>query len=403
MDASQKVVTLSHHRRIAAALFRHLIDNSAIPLIGSAIGSFLVTLAYLDSPLRKLVFAWIVLVYLTLTIRFWLLMRCRQRLKTHGYHHEASVRYALTFSLSGIAWGMSSLFLLKASPIAMVVTITATQAMVIGGALTLGAFLPAFFAFALPAILPMIIVLAASGGSKNFILAAYSAIFLALIIHVARNLNHSLRHSWRLTFEKEDLLKALTEAHDFQSILAKTDGLTGIANRRRFDEVLEAEINRLQRSAGPLSLLILDVDHFKAFNDTYGHIAGDECLKKIAEVLLKNINRASDLAARYGGEEFVGILPETDLTGASFLAEQVRSDVEALHILHSSSPTSDHVTISLGVVALNGSEVQSSAHAISLADQQLYRAKAEGRNRVAASNIAGMADQMQQMASAPAG
>ena len=393
MDISKEVATLNHERRIAAALFRHLINNSAIPFIGSAIGSLLVTLALMDSPLRHLVFVWIATVYITLAIRFWLLRRCRMRLATKGYDRDESIGYSLSLCLSGLVWGVGSLFILKASPIAMVVTITATQAMVIGGALTLGAFLPAFFAFALPAILPMIIALVVSGGSEKLILAAFSAIFLALISNVAISLNNSLRYSWQLTFDKEDLLKALTEAHDAQSVLAKTDGLTGIANRRRFDEVLETETNRLQRSGGPLSLLILDVDHFKAFNDTYGHIAGDECLKRIAEVLLKNINRVSDLAARYGGEEFVGILPETDHSGAILLAEQVRSDVESLKILHGSSSTASHVTVSLGVVTLNGAEIQSSANAIEFADQQLYRAKSEGRNRVSSLNIMETASQ----------
>jgi len=402
MDASKEDFTLSHDRRISAALFRHLVENSSIPLIGSAIGSLFVTLALIDSPIRHLVFAWTASIYITIAIRFWLLRRCRMRLETKGYEHDESIGYSLSLCLSGLAWGVGGLFILKASPIAMVVTITATQAMVLGGALTLGAFLPAFFAFALPAMLPMIIALVASGGSDKLILAAFSAIFLALISNVARNLNNSLRYSWKLTFDKEDLLKALTEAHDVQSILAKTDGLTGISNRRLFDEMLETEISRMHRSGGPLSLLILDVDHFKAFNDTYGHMAGDECLKRIAEVLLKNINRASDLAARYGGEEFVGILPETDYVGARSLAEQIRSDVESLKILHKSSSTADHVTVSLGVVTLNGSEIQSPAHLIDLADQKLYRAKSEGRNRVVSSHTIEISGNTHQANPAPA-
>lgn len=386
MDVRKGIVSSSHEGRIAAALFHHLVNNSTIPLIGSAIGSLLVTISLMDSPFRHLVLIWIATVYATLAIRFLLVRRCRVQLETKGYDHDKAIRYSLTLSLSGLAWGVGGLFVLKASPIAMIVIITATQAMVMGGALTLSAFLPAFFAFAIPAIFPLIIALATMGGSTNITLASYSTIFLALIINAAINLNNSLRVTWQLTFDKEDLVQALTESHNLQSVLAKTDGLTGIANRRRFDEVLEMEVTRLKRSEGRLSLLILDVDHFKSFNDTYGHIAGDECLKMIANVLQKNINRVSDLAARYGGEEFAGILPETDHDGAILLAEQIRSDIESMNILHSNSSTANHVTVSLGVVTLNGSEIKSSANAIELADRQLYLAKSDGRNRVSSSN-----------------
>jgi diguanylate cyclase (GGDEF)-like protein len=366
-------------------LFRHLLENSTIPLIGSAAGSSLVAVAYMYSPQSKLAFGWMILVYLTIALRFWLVRRCRGRLGASNVDPEEATRYALTIGLSGLAWGLGGLFVLNTSPIAMVVIITAIQAMVMGGALTLGAFMPAFYAFSIPATIPMVIALLVSRENSNFVLAVYSIIFLLLFITIARRFNRSLSRTLQLSFEKEALVKALTEAYDQQSVLAKTDGLTSLANRRHFDEVLDKEFARLQRSGAPLSLLILDVDHFKAFNDGYGHIAGDECLKQIADIFQTHLNRTSDLAARYGGEEFAGIMPETEHSGTILLAEQIRADVAALNIAHSKSPTG-HVTISLGIATLNCAGLKSSKDAIEITDKQLYRAKSEGRNRVASLN-----------------
>ncbi len=378
---------MGYETRVEAALFQHLIDNSAIPLIGSAIGAVLVALANMDSPYADLVLIWLAALYASIGLRFWLVKQCRARLQATGFDRGTAIRYALTTSLSGIAWGLGGLFVLQASPLAMVVTITAIQAMIMGAALTLGAFMPAFFAFSLPTIVPLIGVLAYGGGTANIVLATYSAIFLVLVIGIARRLNSSLRTVWQLTFEKEDLVGKLTMAHDLQAALALTDGLTGIANRRRFDETLEREYARLPRSGEPLSLLLLDVDHFKAFNDTYGHVAGDECLQRIGKLLQVKLNRASDLAARYGGEEFAGILPGTEHAGALQLAELIRTEVERLQIPHDRSPTADHVTISLGVVTLNCSDCRSVTNMIAIADQCLYQAKSQGRNRVVASTL----------------
>lgn len=127
------------------------------------------------------------------------------------------------------------------------------------------------------------------------------------------------------------------------------DGLTQIANRRVFDETLHREWLRSRRLKAPLSLIMCDIDHFKLYNDTYGHQAGDLCLQKVAQALRGATKRPEDLAARYGGEEFVIILPETSFAGAIVVAEQVREAVESLRIRHISSKVAKHVTISLGI------------------------------------------------------
>jgi diguanylate cyclase (GGDEF)-like protein len=166
---------------------------------------------------------------------------------------------------------------------------------------------------------------------------------------------------------------------DLLRSMAFLDGLTGIANRRNFDETLAIEWQDCKRNKYPLSLILMDIDHFKRFNDHYGHQAGDTCLLSMATAMQECMGRAHDLVARYGGEEFVCILPNCSLVGASQLAEKIRTKVQALPIPHAASPT---VTLSAGVSCVVPDEDLSWGLLVSLADQQLYAAKMAGRNRI---------------------
>ena len=159
------------------------------------------------------------------------------------------------------------------------------------------------------------------------------------------------------------------------------DGLTGVANRRCFDERLGTEWRRGARSASPLALLMLDVDHFKRFNDRYGHQAGDECLRRVASAIKGSLLRPGDLVARYGGEEFACILPGTDFEGALAVAAGIEQSVRGLQIEHADSDVSDAVTISIGVSASLPDRDRDPARLLALADAQLYRAKRGGRGR----------------------
>ncbi len=162
------------------------------------------------------------------------------------------------------------------------------------------------------------------------------------------------------------------------------DGLTGLANRRRLDEVLESEWHRARRERQPLALVILDIDHFKAFNDFYGHQAGDDCLCKVATSLRKNVRRAGDLVARYGGEEFLAVLPNTDERGALEVAEAMRLSVMHLNLRHKGSPNTRQITVSAGVAATVPGKGATAgvADLVASADRALYRAKHDGRNAV---------------------
>jgi diguanylate cyclase (GGDEF)-like protein len=182
--------------------------------------------------------------------------------------------------------------------------------------------------------------------------------------------------------ERKLVEKALEESNHKFETLSITDGLTGIANRRRFEEVLAQEYGRHCRSGAELSLIMLDIDHFKAFNDNYGHIIGDECLRQIARVIADCAARPADLTARYGGEEFACILPETDPSGAVAIAEKIRRCIMTRAISHRGSNLAYCVTASLGVATIQCTTSGSAVDIVAQADEQLYRAKSCGRNRV---------------------
>ena len=165
--------------------------------------------------------------------------------------------------------------------------------------------------------------------------------------------------------------------------LASVDGLTGIVNRRYFDERLEEEWLRAARAKDWLTLVMVDIDHFKAFNDHYGHLAGDDCLKAVAKALIEVLRRPADLVARFGGEEFVIVLPGTSPEGAELVAEKVRRCVEGLNIPHAFSSAGDRVTASVGVATVVPTNRLEPTSLLAEADAALYQAKGAGRNRIA--------------------
>ncbi len=176
----------------------------------------------------------------------------------------------------------------------------------------------------------------------------------------------------QLTVKRQsDALRALT----------LTDGLTGVANRRAFDERLETEWRRCARARVPLALLLVDIDHFKNFNDAYGHQAGDACLQKCAAAMRSAALRPQDLVARYGGEEFAILLPHEDIAGAETVAQRVMAGIAQLSIPHERSSSGPHITVSMGVTSLTPVESVEAASIIKSADALLYEAKAAGRNR----------------------
>jgi diguanylate cyclase (GGDEF)-like protein len=184
-----------------------------------------------------------------------------------------------------------------------------------------------------------------------------------------------------IAIQQAELYEQLQAANRELKQLAISDGLTQIANRRHFNQSLQSEWKRLARERSPLSIILCDIDYFKLYNDTYGHLAGDRCLQQVAQVLGRTTQRPADLAARYGGEEFVVMLPNTDLAGALRVAESIRTQVRRLEIIHLKCPVKPQVTLSLGVASTTPVPHSSPESLIRTADLALYQAKAMGRDR----------------------
>ena len=175
---------------------------------------------------------------------------------------------------------------------------------------------------------------------------------------------------------------------DILESVAHTDSLTAVSNRRSYDEYLPDMWNHCMRSGSSLSVLMMDIDHFKAYNDTYGHGSGDECLRQVAQTIDRSVKRSLEFFGRYGGEEFVAVLPDVDCESAMILAEQLRAEVQSLAIEHSASSGAPVVTISIGCASIIPTAAYLPASLTEAADSALYVAKKEGRNTVRlASNV----------------
>ena len=192
-------------------------------------------------------------------------------------------------------------------------------------------------------------------------------------------IEHYKKHLEKLVYAKT---RELEEANEKLKALVNIDSLTGLENRRYFDEVLDIEIRRAARTDAPLSLLMCDIDFFKLYNDHYGHVMGDECLKKIAGCFKSTFLRATDVPARFGGEEFAVILPDTQLEEARRISAKLSKSIHALNIIHAESRAAGHITLSTGIACMQPGRQVSCTELIRMADEALYSAKAKGRNRI---------------------
>jgi len=212
-------------------------------------------------------------------------------------------------------------------------------------------------------------------GGDDYLIKPVSPVVLAAKIKAMQRLL-DIRKTLVETTQKLD------SANQELQRLSALDGLTGIPNRRRFDEVVQTEWRRNARASSPLALAMIDVDCFKQYNDHYGHLAGDDCLRRIATALQNALKRPGDMLARYGGEEFVAILPSTPIAGGLLIAQNLRDSVRELGLTHEYTGGEKIVTVSIGVAAITPDYVATPATLIEAADEMLYKAKTSGRNQV---------------------
>lgn len=324
--------------------------------------------------------------------------------------------YLAGIIISGLSWGL--LFLYLAHFLDFVNTnliVFFMEGMISAAVATYATSFLAFLTASITLLGPVVLYFLLQPDPQSNYLGIMLIFYLAFLLIISRQLNRTLgkylAHEFNANkFERErnyaaminreleeEILRRIDTENKLKSeiqraeqlaekliAISSRDGLTGISNRRRFDEHIINEWNRLGRTSSSLSLILCDIDFYKAFNDTYGHLAGDDCLKKIANVLQNFSRRAGDMAARYGGEEFAVILPDTSLENATQIAGEIRLAVENLHIQHATSSISPYVTVSLGVATVIPSRHDNPQSLIKLADEAMYEAKHAGRNKVVA-------------------
>jgi diguanylate cyclase (GGDEF)-like protein len=355
-----------------------LLSQSKVSLLGGCLVTTLVVIIFWNRTNHSYLLAWLCFYYVGSYLRYLVGNNDYLRNPQRKTINKTLVLYTILTFLCGASWGLMSVYILQGDILAYgLFIIILAEGMIAGGA-TLYAIYPfVFVSFAFPALLPLAVYLLLQEGSIENVHGQLVLIFLVLMTVSAMRLRKLVLKSIGYQFEKNQLLDELElerkrvsdlntklekdieqlRQRDIQLsnekdkaenlaknllILSTRDGLTGIPNRRHFDEFLAKEWNRAVRSESPLSLIMIDIDHFKPYNDHYGHQKGDLCLQQIASILEEHSRREGDLAARYGGEEFALVLPETTLSNAALNAEKIRTAIEKRAIPHDASEVSNN-------------------------------------------------------------
>ena len=292
-------------------------------------------------------------------------------------------RFALSASLLGLTYSLGIIIVFsQLNLVTQIYLLCFFSTLIPAGLVSFASDRYAFYGFFYSLCAPLVLQLFLMASSPYINIGICCLVYIA----VCRKLfiwNYDvIKRSIQLKLKNIQLMDTLSETNGQLKQQNNTDELTKVSNRRYFDEVLEKEWLRAKRTKAPLSILMIDIDYFKQYNDTFGHIEGDECLKRIAETLSNNLNRPGDFVARYGGEEFCIIMPETNLNGAVASAEKIHSTIIELKIKNPGSEVSRYLSISIGVAATIPKDGNSYMDLIYTSDKALYKAKKDGRNIV---------------------
>ena len=289
--------------------------------------------------------------------------------------------FVLSSLMQGLCWFTLGLYgVLNLAAEYMAILCVSIAGLIGGSIATTSSSVQAFVAFSAPSLLPIMFMMFYADQSAARVLGLLGVVYFSLMVRAAFDINsillRNIRNNQALQVAKKKAEELASELYQ----LSTQDALTQVANRRGFDETLEKEWNRASRNNLGLSLLMLDIDYFKKFNDFYGHLKGDEALKKVAGILKQQAARSSDYVARYGGEEFAIILPDTPAKDALVLAEKICKAVTLNGIEHQASQISNFLTISVGMAHVHAEQSSKPLELVKLADEALYKAKDNGRN-----------------------
>jgi len=329
--------------------------------------------------------AWLACLWVTYGMKYVSGVLYKRRQGDHPTQFWSRIFVGLNFA-TGAVWGVAWLtFIPVGDPTYTVIVAAWMMGLASVTATGYAAHLASSSSITIPLLLPGIVQMFIIGSRVSVGVGIGACVGSAALFSVWIRVHKAMVEAIGLNLVLESEIARRKTVEKRLHALSIEDRLTGLANRRRFDEVLDIALRRARREEQPVSLIMIDVDYFKAFNDRYGHVAGDECLKMVAQAVDAAVKRPADLAARYGGEEFAVVLPSTDLEGAVGVAEEIRARVCALRIPHAGSGVADtdFVTLSAGVAVTSQADVTHPEELIQSADALLYQAKGEGRNRVA--------------------
>jgi diguanylate cyclase (GGDEF)-like protein len=324
---------------------------------------------------------WSLVLFLIMVFRVILaiLYKCTDKaLISNGSWHRWFVISSLVQGLCWCALGMYAVFSLEVNQ--LTILFISISGLIGGSIATTSSSVQAFVSFAAPALFPIALMMVYSEQSTAQVLGLLAVIYFTLTVRAAFDINSVIRDSIDNRKELESAKKKAEILAAELYTLSTQDALTLVANRRGFDETLEKEWKRASRKNIGLSLLMLDIDYFKKFNDFYGHLKGDEALRKVAYILKQQAARSGDFVARYGGEEFAVILPDSSYEQALALAQKICKVIMDEAIEHPASQVSNVLTVSMGVAHLSFDDRHSQQDLVKQADEALYKAKGMGRN-----------------------
>ncbi|CAD5108687.1 GGDEF domain-containing protein [Zestomonas carbonaria] len=359
-----------------------LFSTSPATAIGNVFsGSMVFGVYYASAPLSGLSL-WLACLVLLMLVRLGLVRAYRrdpQRVKPLTWARLTMCQCAAV----GLAWGIGAIWLMSyGTPYEDVIygCIALASVMV---AMSNVSYWPAHLAFHVPMFFFLGIAYGRDPEPQATFLAICAWVVCPFIAEMGRRLQIRFNAALKLAWENQVLAHKYALANQELAVLSRTDDLTRIANKRHLDETLEREWHRCARQGEPLGVLMLDIDHFKLYNDSYGHLAGDACIRQVAEAMRASVREHVDFAARFGGEEFTVVMPGADLATACAIAERIRATVEALHLPHGGAERG-YLTVSIGVASSEQGHANSEEALVGNADVALYEAKRSGRNRVEA-------------------
>ncbi len=376
MNERQKLVYVEQVRLIYSQL--------PTAFVGGGIAAPLFVWIFWNVSDHSLLIGWLVIAQAVLVARIVPYVGFNRRPDDDRIEMWGNLFVLFTF-LQGSIWGAAWLLFLPAEdPVYNVVVAMWVIGMSAASVSAYTAHLKALLAFFVPVVVPGVAQLFIIGGQLHVALGLAICIYPIVVVRALLPIHRSMVAAIGLNFELEEEIQERKRMEEQLREISLSDGLTGLANRRHFDSVLETELQRAQRNTQSLSLVLIDIDDFKAFNDTYGHVKGDECLRRVSRLIAESVKRTGDLAARYGGDELALVLPDTDARDALRITNGIREAVRRLTIPHEASSIEgcEFVTVSAGIAMLIPDRDAVPKEVIRMADESLYAAKRGGRDRV---------------------